>query len=234
MDWIGTIERQGHLLSAAARHDPEADVPSCPGWDVDDLLGHVSTTHRWAARILRERRMERAELEEAPAHARLDWYEAGLATLLDALRTTDPATPVWTFSAADRTAQFWFRRQAHETTVHRVDAELATGAVTPIEPELAVDGIAETLESFAPRVAKGTSTAGGTIHLHATDAEGEWLIRFGDGSIEVETGHAKGDAAVRGPAADLYLWLWGRNDGSGLEVFGDESMPARLTALTRV
>lgn len=234
MDWIGTLEREGHLLSAAARHDPKAAVPTCPGWDVDELLAHVSTTHRWAARILRERRTERTELEEAPSHGRLDWYEAGLATLLDALRGTDPSTPVWTFSAADRTAQFWFRRQAHETCVHRVDAELATGAVTAIDPAFAADGIAESLEVFAPRVAKGASAAGGTIHVHTTDVEGEWLIRFGEGTIDVELGHAKGDAAVRGPAAQLYLWLWGRADASGLEVFGDESVPPRLLALTRV
>ncbi len=39
----------------------------------------------------------------------------------------------------------------------------------------------------------------------------------------VEPGHAKGDAAVRGPAADLLLWLWGRRPLDGFEVFGDRS-----------
>jgi hypothetical protein len=52
------------------------------------------------------------------------------------LRTVDPATPVWTFSRSDPTATFWHRRMAHETVVHGllVDAELATGAVGPLDP----------------------------------------------------------------------------------------------------
>jgi len=234
MDWIDVLEREGALLSTAARHDPAAEVPTCPGWRVDDLLRHVSVTHRWSERIVRERMMERAELETPPSHDSLGWYEAGLAQLVATLRATDPSTPVWTFSPADRTARFWARRQAHETQVHRVDAERATGKVTPIDPAVAVDGISESLEVLAPRMAKSASTAGGTVHLHATDVEGEWLIRFLDGAIAVEQGHAKGDAAVRGPAADLYLWLWGRHDGAGLEVFGDPAVADRLVALTRV
>lgn len=234
MDWIDVVEREGALLSTAARHDPAAEVPTCPGWRVDDLLRHVSVTHRWAERIVRERTMERAELETPPSHDSLSWYEAGLAQLVATLRGADLSTPVWTFSPADRTARFWARRQAHETQVHRVDAERATGTVTPIDPAVAVDGIAEALEVMAPRLAKGGATAGGTVHLHATDVEGEWLIRFLDGAIEVEHGHAKGDAAVRGPAADLYLWLWGRNDTSTLDVFGETDVTERLVALTRI
>lgn len=234
MDWVDVLEREGTLLSAAARHDTTAEVPTCPGWRVDDLLRHVSVTHRWSERIVRERMTQRAELETPPSHDSLSWYEAGLALLVATLRDADPTESVWTFSPANRTVGFWSRRQAHETQVHRVDAELATGAVSPIDPAVAVDGIAETLEVMAPRVAKAAATAGGTVHLHATDVEGEWLVRFLDGAIEVELGHAKGDAAVRGSAADLYLWLWGRNDGSTLEVFGDPAAADRLAALTRV
>ena len=83
---------------------------------------------------------------------------AGLAALLDAMRTVDPATPVWTFSRSDPTATFWHRRMAHETVVHRVDAEQATGAVGPLDPALVVDGIAESLEVFAPLVAAARRT----------------------------------------------------------------------------
>ena len=234
MDWIDVLEREGSLLSAAARHDAQAEVPTCPGWLVDDLLRHVSVTHRWSERIVRERMMQRPDLETPPSHDSLSWYEAGLAQLVATLRDADPTESVWTFSPSDRTIGFWARRQAHETQVHRVDAELATGAVSPIDPAVAVDGISEVLEVIAPRLAKQVATAGGTVHLHATDIEGEWLVRFLDGAVEVEQGHAKGDAAVRAAAADLYLWLWGRKDDSGLEVFGDPSAVDRLVALTRV
>jgi len=98
---------------------------------------------------------------------------------------------------------------AGETVVHRVDAEQATGAVGPLGPALVLDGIAESLEVFAPLMARREQDpATATVHLHATDVEGEWLLTLGGSTVAVEHGHAKGDAAVRGTAADLHLWLW--------------------------
>jgi uncharacterized protein (TIGR03083 family) len=237
MDWISAVEREGHALSLAARHDPTAQVPSCPGWDIDELLRHVGISHHRAALILREGRTEPPPLEETspPDGSSLSWYEAGLATVLDAMRSVDPATQVWTFSRGDRTATFWERRMAHETMVHRVDAEQATGTVGPLEVALVLDGIAESLEVFAPLMARREQDpATATVHLHATDVEGEWLVTLGDSTVAVEHGHAKGDAAVRGTAADLYLWLWGRVPLDRLEVFGDPAVAERLTKLSRV
>ena len=51
---------------------------------------------------------------------------------------------------------------------------------------------------------------GETIHLHATDTDGEWLIRLTPDGIETSREHAKGDVAARGPASDLFLFLVGR------------------------
>jgi len=93
---------------------------------------------------------------------------------------------------------------AGETVVHRVDAEQATGAVGPLGPALVLDGIAESLEVFAPLMARREQDpATATVHLHATDVEGEWLLTLGGSTVAVEHGHAKGDAAVRGTAAYL-------------------------------
>jgi uncharacterized protein (TIGR03083 family) len=237
MDWISAVEREGHALSVAARKDPTAEVPSCPGWDIDELLRHVGIAHHRAALILREGRTEPPPLEETtPPHgSSLSWYEAGLAAVLDAMRSVDPATPVWTFSRSDRTATFWHRRMAHETVVHRVDAEQATGAVGPLDAALVLDGIAESLEVFAPLMARRAEDAAtATVHLHATDVEGEWLVTLGGSTVAVEQGHGKGDAAVRGTAADLHLWLWGRVPLDRLEVFGDPAIAERLTKLSRV
>ena len=71
------------------------------------------------------------------------------------------------------------------------------------------------------------------MHLHATDVEGEWLVSFrpADG-MSVEAGHAKGDAAVRGPAGELLLWLWGRLPLDGFEVFGARDAAEALRAVT--
>ncbi len=236
MDWIVAVDREGHRLSLAARHETTSDVPSCPGWNIDDLIRHVATVHHRVALILREGRTQPPRVEEiSPPHSdSLGWYEAGLATLVSAMRTVDPATPVWTFSRSDPTATFWHRRVAHETTVHRVDAQQATGAVEPLDPVSAVDGIAESLEVFVPlRGRRDQDPAKATVHLHATDVEGEWMVTFGGGTVAVERGHAKGDAAVRGTAADLHLWLWGRVPLARLEVFGDPAVAERLRKLGR-
>lgn len=72
-----------------------------------------------------------------------------------------------------------------------------------------------------------------TVHLHATDVEGAWLVTFGGGTLAVERGHAESDASVRGTAADLHLWLWGRVPLARLEVSGDPAAAERLTKLSR-
>ena len=56
--------------------------------------------------------------------------------------------------------------------------------------------------------------------MHRTDGDGEWMLK-GDGDrVVVTEEHAKGDAAVRGSAEDLLLWIWGRSS-EGVEILGD-------------
>ena len=73
----------------------------------------------------------------------------------------------------------------HETTVHRADAELALGVADPvIDPVVAADGIDEFLFNLPsarrPYPHLASLPTGASLHLHATDADGEWLIRFTD------------------------------------------------------
>ena len=141
---------------------------------------------------------------------------------------------MYAFSPEHQRAGFWPRRMAQETTVHRVDAEQAVGRpVGAIEPAFAVDGIDEVFSVFVPALGAGRSPGDGrTVHVHATDADGEWLIRFDVGEVAVQAGHAKGDAAVRGPAGELLLWLWGRLPLDGFEVFGARDAAEALRQVT--
>jgi uncharacterized protein (TIGR03083 family) len=217
-----------------------APVPAAPGWDTADLLRHVGLVHGRTSVILRTGTMERPTREngmlpEAPDDGILDWYRATLDELVADLRAIDdPDRPVYAFSPGHQRAGFWPRRMAHETTVHRVDAEQAAGwPVGAIEAAFAVDGIDEVLSVFVPVFGEGRSPGDGrTVHLHATDAEGEWLIRFDVGAVLVESGHAKGDAAVRGPAGELLLWLWGRVPLDELELFGSRDAAEALRGIT--
>jgi uncharacterized protein (TIGR03083 family) len=233
VDWIEIIEREGDALAKAARQDMRAAIPSCPGWDMGELVRHCSTAHRWATNGLRATTTERPGFDEIPADAGVEWFEEGLAALLAALRDADPSEPAWTFDPNNRTKSFWFRRQSHETAVHRVDAEQAVGIDATVDAELAADGIDELLTAYVPRIVKHAGIEpGGTVHVHTTDVEGEWLLEFGEDGPKVERSHAKGDAAVRGAAAHIYLWLWGRAPMDGLEVFGDPALAAKLRRAT--
>jgi len=239
-DWAGIVEREGAAMVDAASVDLTAAVPAAPGWDAGDLLVHVGMIHVRTSVILRTGTLERPSrkngmLPDPPTDGIVDWFRATLADLVvDLGAIDDPDRPVYSFAPDHQRAGFWPRRMAHETAVHRVDAEQAIGRpVGPIEPAFAVDGIDELFSVFVPALGAGRSPGDGrTVHLHATDADGEWLIRFDDGRLTVDVGHAKGDAAVRGPAADLLCWLWGRVALDGLEVFGSRDAADALRAVT--
>jgi len=227
------------LADAAAAAGAGAAVPTCPGWTVTDLLRHAAGGDTWARLIVETGSREgvpRELPEDAPTgDALVALYRDSADALVRTLTDADPAASVWTFSPIDRTTMFWVRRRAHETTVHRVDAESAGGAESaPIDPAFASDGIDEYLMMFAPRFGQDLGELGGSIHLHCTDVEGEWLIvpnpassSTGSGArngIVVTREHAKGAVAARGRAEDLLLHLWGRRDASALELFGDAAL----------
>ncbi|MBK9179903.1 MAG: maleylpyruvate isomerase N-terminal domain-containing protein [Acidimicrobiales bacterium] len=227
------------LADAAERAGLDAAVPSCPGWHVGDLVAHVGRVHRWATTIVVGRLTDAVPVDEpAPIPAGpelLAWYRATAAELVAALRAIDPDEPLWVWADAAPTAAFWIRRQALETVVHRWDAEAAAGAPGPIRPALGADGIDELLDVLLPTGRLGDLSGGNgeTIHVHATDIAGEWLIRLDPGGPVVTRGHAKGDVAARGPAGRLLLLLWGRLGPADLEVFGDASLLERWRARVR-
>ncbi len=153
---------------------------------------------------------------------------------MELLAATDPAKSVWTFSPTDRTAQFWIRRRANETAIHRFDAQSAAGSTSPIDAELATDGIDEFLTVFVARFGKDVATAGETLHFHCTDVAGEWLVAREGDELRITREHAKGDVAARGSASDLFLFVWGRVPADRLEVFGDAAALDRFRSATRV
>jgi uncharacterized protein (TIGR03083 family) len=227
-------------MAELARTDLDADVPTCPDWKVRDLIEHTGFVHRWQTAAVRERTEsfppeETWRFPPADGESFADWFQAGVDEAVRALGTVEPGEPRWTWYPGDQTAGWYHRRITQETLVHRIDAELAAAdPVSPIDPELAVDGIEEILFMFIP--ASGDEPVEGngeTLHLHATDAEGEWTLTLRPTRIEVARGHAKGDCAVRGSAADLLLFSWGRDALGDVEVFGDASIRDRVFALAK-
>lgn len=230
------IDRFGQTCASA---DLTAPVPACPGWNLADLLWHVTEVQSFWGAVVAGRLDEpsAAVRPERPADRALTaTYRAGAENLLDALRATPDTTEVWTWSH-DQTAGWVLRRIVHESAVHLVDAEQAVGSVDGAEPSIdaaiASDGVDEFLEHFAARPG-GASPLGGTVHLHCTDVAGEWLVVDGpgDGSLVVTREHAKGDCAIRGEASPMLLALWRRAPLDHLDVIGDADLAARFVART--
>jgi uncharacterized protein (TIGR03083 family) len=234
VDYLESLRDDGAALAAAASHGLDPPVPACDGWTVADLVLHTGMVHRHKLEIVRGRLARPPRPWPPPAPDRdelLDWYGQGLDELLTTLDGTDPRVPVWTFHPPDQTAGFWRRRMAHETAVHRVDAESAHGEPAPVPTPLAVDGIDEILDvflvPFSQREAAGG--AGETLRLQATDADGDWRLRLLPAGVQVDRGPA--DADARGTASDLLLFLWGRAPATRLGTSGDPAVLAAVRAL---
>jgi uncharacterized protein (TIGR03083 family) len=230
LDFFGAIRADADaLINAAERAGVDASVPSCPDWKVADLLAHIGMVHRWAAancdRAPDDGYLPANEMGQAPdGSARVDWVRTGAAELLDVLAAHSADDPCWTW-APPQTVGFWQRRMAHETAMHRVDAQSAAGGTEAIDAELAADGIDEWLWLLPRRPWAGeVKGAGATWHFHCTDVEGEWLATLSEDGLDVQREHAKGDVAIRGAASDLLFWMMGRGTADPLEVFGDADL----------
>lgn len=232
---LAALRREGDALLRAAEGHLATPVPTCPGWDVTRLLGHLGRIHRWTAAHVTTGRGD-IQVAQPPADdAILDWVRQGIDELVQALRGHHPGRERRaTTPGGSNGSDFWPRRMAIETAVHRWDVEHAVGDPGPIDTELAVDGIDEMFDVILPwRGAGPLARSGATIHVHTTDVEGEWFVRFGEDGVEVERTHAKGDLALRGAASDLLLVLYGRRRPHPESTFGDTSLLDRWQAIVR-
>jgi len=237
LDYPAAILRDGLALAEAAEAaGPAAPVAGCPGWDVAELVWHLTEVHYFwgtivAGRLLDPRQVPPLERpDDFPAL--LARYREGVERIAGVLATADPATPVWTW-ARQKDAAFVIRHQAQETAVHRGDAERAAGRSFTIDPALAADSVDEFFEHTGVIRREGAEAVGGTVHLHATDTTGEWtLSEDAAGALVVGQGHRRGDAAVRAAASDLLLLLYRRIGPGAVEVHGDTGVLNRFLART--
>lgn len=241
--FLQTLDDHAAGLFAAARAtDPGTPVPGCPDWVMSDLVWHVATVHDFWAYVVRESAQSPDGYEQlsppgesAKALGPIADVAVGRAAELHrVLATVDSSLPVWTWAGAE-TAGWVIRRMAHETAVHRVDAERAAGRAFRLDPELAADGIDEFLTYFLARSRAAAGPLEGTVHLHCTDADGEWTVSpSGDDGFVVTREHAKGDVALRGDAHDLLMVLWRRSGLDAVTLFGDPALAARFVGAPEI
>ena len=95
----------------------------------------------------------------------------------ETLTEADPALVCAIFMAAPSPLAFWARRQAHETAIHRADAEIALGAWPDYPPDFAADGVDELIIGFGQRRRyRPSAETGGSLQVRATDTGHAWHV----------------------------------------------------------
>ncbi|MER6395456.1 maleylpyruvate isomerase family mycothiol-dependent enzyme [Kitasatospora sp. NPDC001603] len=234
------------LRGTVAGADLTRPVPSCPGWNVGQLLRHLGGGQRWAEETVRTRAagpLPDRHFRDLAAYADEDpavvgpWLTEGARRLSDALREAGPDAPLWTPVPGGTTA-FYARRFTHETAVHRADATLALGAPFALQPDVARDGLDEWMElgslpmhfEVHPRT-RELPGPGRTLRFHATDpagAEGatDWLVDLTGDTLAWRHADEPAAVTVSGPLTELLLLVYRRRPpGShGVGVQGDADL----------
>lgn len=198
----------------------DAAVPSCPGWTTSHLAEHLAHVYWHQSHVVKNGVRPTAG-EHLPDFTFADSPQRYLDLAFEAIRkaldpSRSPQRDVWTFDPRSTTVDFWFRRMAHETMVHRFDAELACGATTAFDDALCLDGVDE-LMSWVPMLAEAPHVDLPDIGTVALSVAGVRPVRY---VLEVRPGHSVARTVQRlpdgcrleitGAAEDINLLLWGR------------------------
>ena len=235
---IEAIRLHGLALADAAEGNFDAVVSCCPGWNVADLIWHVREVHYfWGSMVdgLLDDPDKVPEIPRPPDNVQLlADYRAGVVWMADILGRADQSAPIWTWSHQKDVA-FVTRHQVQEAAVHRWDAEMAAGGHIEIEPDVAADSVDEFLEHSTPGRYQEAVPLPGTVHLHATDTDGEWTIKESDDrKLSVTRGHEPADVALSATASDLLLTLYRRTGIDQADIDGDELTLSRFLARTNL
>jgi uncharacterized protein (TIGR03083 family) len=253
LDYIAAVRSESARFLELVRGAPgDAEVPSCPGWTVADLTWHLAEVqHFWGAVVADLLDTPESVVEpDRPNEADLPaFFGERSQRLVEVLESRHPADGCWSWHDAGHSVGWVRRRQAHEALIHRIDAELAAGTVYRIDAELAADGVDEVIRVMMdldnlPEWAV-YEPDGATAVVELDDGAAAWVLdlgRFKGASPRSGTAYddavvclsddapAEPTATVRGSAADLDLWLWGRAPLDPITVVGDRTVADHIRA----
>ncbi|EHR62496.1 maleylpyruvate isomerase family mycothiol-dependent enzyme [Saccharomonospora cyanea] len=239
---LDVIGYEAELLVETSRAAaPGTAVPTCPGWTLGEIVRHVGSVHRAASHwLLRGEAPRRWQRDPSPGQTVQSYLREGTEGLRDVIAAREPSEPAATWWGGDPTTGFWCRRMAHETTVHRVDAEQAAGVESAeISHDVALDGIDEALLLwFGHRLPMLGVTATRPATVAVTVAGCRWTARMTPEATVAWRSPAydaeEVDAVVSGEPDRVFLWLWGRQGPGAVTVTGDEDAAGQLWALLRL
>lgn len=229
---LAALRSEGRLLAdAVASGGGTASVPGIDAWTLNDVARHTGSVHEWICEVIRngppdwgyDDLMPRAPQDHA---ALPEWYLSRLDALVALLAATPASSEVWTLFDTPPGIDFWKRRQCFETLVHRYDAEGAAGRRTPIDPDVATDGVEEALQMVRHRT-RFRSDREVRFAVRTTDTDRAWTLRIGGdlprGERTLVEG-ADGDVELSGRAADLVVHLWNRPPEQDVTLSGDTDL----------
>jgi uncharacterized protein (TIGR03083 family) len=239
--WLTLLRRDGERLAAVAADHLEARVPACPGWSVRDAVVHTGEVYSHKTETMRLGRWpEHDEWHQEPGEGEdpVAWFCTRLEELLGQLTSRAPQDHAVTWWESDQTVRFWCRRMAQETAVHRADVESAVEAMTPIDDELAIDGVDEVLDAFLAGdwSSEPIAEAAGKVVAVRT-GEHAWLVTLQPELVRLDRRVGASDALVSGEPSELLLWLWGRRPQQAVTAEGDhdvlQAFRRRLVSVTQ-
>jgi mycothiol maleylpyruvate isomerase-like protein len=240
---LEVLRVEGELLaSSALGTDPHLPVTYAEGMTLGDTVRHVGSVYRMVRAWLRlgaqPTRWQRAPI---PGESLVDYLRAGHREILAELSAHDPADGAPSWWPIDQTYGFWYRRLAHETTVHRFDAQTAAAAMTVtgrrVDDEVAFDGIDEILSLwFTHRLGVLGVTNSWTGRVAVEAGRRRWIAQItpeGTASWPAEPDDPV-DATVSTDPNAMYLWLWARRPYGTVTPAGDRAGIAQLWNLLRL
>ena len=198
------------LKAAALKAGPDAAIPDCPKWTVKDLVSHLVMVHSFTvAGITGNPRGE--DPEPSDWDDLLGLWDGRRMAAREALAGAPDTLVHAPLGGPQVPRSVWVRRMAHETAIHRLDAEGALGLKTTFSPPFAADGIDEYLTFITPH-RRSKAESAGTASFRATDTGHEWTVRYAPGELPSASRSASEDAGVTvsGTADQLYRAVWGR------------------------
>lgn len=234
-DHLAAMRRDADRMASSAQGHLDSAVPSCPGWQLADLVWHVGIVQmfwRMVASGALSGPEAWAEPDRPDSDELLSWFRDGVELTGTVLASLAPDAPAWTWGRR-KNVGFIQRRVAQETAVHCWDARTAIGCNEPIDQASAADGVDEFLDEVLAGLSHDLGGPAHTICLRACDSGQDWTVRAGQGSAHLIHGVGQAGATVTASASDLLLLLWGRCSLEQLHVDGQLAALQRFLARTR-
>jgi uncharacterized protein (TIGR03083 family) len=243
--YLECLAADASRLREVAAGDLDAQVPTCPGWTVTDLVRHVSEVYLHKTECMRLNAFPKPWPPDMTGEEPLALFDRAYAALIGEFATRAPDSPSATWFGPEQTVGFWVRRMAQETVIHRLDAELALGVpAAPIPADLAVDGVDEVLVCFLAFASTEwreefgdllDDCDGSAVRVRAGGSP--WLVRpTKDGVVvsgpgDADVGVAEAAATVSGAPDAVLTWLWRRAGDEAITMQGDPAVVDKLWQL---